>query len=162
MTEHVRYSRGTCPENSCAFVRRPGCKSLAPAFSLSVLRSSKAERTPDKRKTAARYRAEGPFSILACLAEIDQRLAEAEESPARYRRQPPFSLLSEAKADQRAATGRKPDGPMEMGCGACPLASAIFSNIHDPFFYKLGNLSLKQENRVRVSDGLPFISPYKH
>ena len=39
---------------------------------------------------------------------------------------PSFLIIMEAKADQRAASGWKPAGPrLCVGCGACPLASAI-------------------------------------
>lgn len=82
----------------------------------TILRSSIAEHPPDKRKTAARYRAEGPPSPVmskqhvrlltgsswckstpgshGCVAEIDQRPVEAGKSQARYLTQPPVSISS--------------------------------------------------------------------
>jgi hypothetical protein len=78
----------------------------------TILRSSIAEHPPDKRKTAARNRAEGPSPVMSkqhvrlltgsswcestlgshgCVAETDQRPVEAGKSQARYLTQPPFS-----------------------------------------------------------------------
>jgi len=81
----------------------------------TILRSSIAEHPPDKRKTAARYRAEGPSPVMSkqharlltgsswckstlgshgCVAETDQRPVEAGKSQARYLTQPPIFTSS--------------------------------------------------------------------